>query len=64
MDISILATSEREVFHEIKKWMPDLVIIDPQSLVRQAKAIAEKFLESQLSKRGKDSKFNKSKKVF
>ena len=47
MDISVLATSNNEVLHEVKRWMPDLVVIDPQQLAKEAKDIAQKFITQQ-----------------
>jgi len=45
MDISVLATSMREVLHEVKKWMPDLIVLEPHTLAKQAQKIAENFLD-------------------
>lgn len=48
MDIAILATSEKEILHEIKKWMPDLTIVSPKNLALKAKEIADNFLSNQI----------------
>jgi predicted DNA-binding transcriptional regulator YafY len=47
MDIVILATSDREILHEVKKWMPDLVIVDPEPLAQKGKDVAETYLNRQ-----------------
>jgi predicted DNA-binding transcriptional regulator YafY len=44
MDIELFATSDREILHEVKKWMPDLIIVSPKSLAIKAKENADKFL--------------------
>ncbi|MEN8303736.1 MAG: WYL domain-containing protein [Campylobacterota bacterium] len=49
MDIVLLATSDREILHEVKKWMPDLIIISPKPLAIQAKEVADKFLDRQIT---------------
>jgi len=48
VDIALLVTSDREVLHEIKKWMPDLIIVSPKALALKAKDIADKFLSRQI----------------
>ena len=48
MDIALLATSDREILHEIKKWMPDLIIVSPKELALKAKDNADKFLSKQI----------------
>jgi len=48
IDIALLVTSDREVLHEIKKWMPDLIIVSPKALALKAKDIADKFLSRQI----------------
>lgn len=48
MDIALLVTSDREILHEIKKWMPDLIIISPKPLAIKAKEIADAFLNRQI----------------
>lgn len=47
MEISVLATSEREIMQEVKKWIPDLLIVFPESLVCEAQAIGEHFFTRQ-----------------
>ena len=46
-DIVILATSETEILHEVKKWIPDLIILSPKSFALQALEDAQLFLEKQ-----------------
>jgi len=48
MDLSLLATSEREVIHEIKRWMPDLIVVEPKALALKAKAISDTFINKQI----------------
>ncbi|MDD2267685.1 WYL domain-containing protein [Sulfuricurvum sp.] len=48
MEIEVLVTAEREILHEIKKWMPDLIITSPKALALKAKAIADSFLSRQI----------------
>lgn len=48
MDIAVLSTSDREVLHEVKKWMPDLIIVSPKALALKAKDIANVFLNRQI----------------
>lgn len=47
LEIEVFATSEREILQEIKKWMPDLAVVSPASLVLKAKDIANGFLMQQ-----------------
>ena len=48
MDLSLLVTSHREVLHEIKRWMPDLIVVEPKELALEAKSIADKFVNRQV----------------
>jgi len=48
MDIALLTSSDREIIHELKKWMPDLIIVSPKRLALKAKDIADKFLSKQI----------------
>ena len=48
MEIEVYATSEREIMQEVKKWMPDLIIISPKPLALKAKSIADSFLNRQI----------------
>lgn len=48
MDIALLSTSDREILHEIKKWIPDLIIVSPKELALKAKNNANKFLSKQV----------------
>lgn len=49
IDIAVWATAENEVLHEIKKWMPDLCVISPESLVKKAQTVADLFSARQNS---------------
>ena len=49
MDIALLATSDREILHEVKKWMPDLIVVSPKTLALKAKDNADKFLSRQIA---------------
>lgn len=49
MEIEIRATAEREILHEVKKWMPDLIITSLKPLALKAKAIADNFLSRQIN---------------
>jgi predicted DNA-binding transcriptional regulator YafY len=44
MEIALNVTSQKEILHEIKKWMPELVVISPKSTIDLARNIAEGFL--------------------
>jgi predicted DNA-binding transcriptional regulator YafY len=48
MEIEVFATSEREIMQEVKKWMPDLIIISPKPLALKAKSLADSFLNRQI----------------
>jgi len=48
IDITLLVTSDNELLHEVKQWMPELTILGPKHLALKAKSIAEVFLESQV----------------
>jgi predicted DNA-binding transcriptional regulator YafY len=48
VDIEILATSEREVLHEVKKWLPNLLVRSPRPLALKARKMAQEFVESQI----------------
>ncbi len=47
LDMTILATSHNEVLHEVKKWLPDLIVVLPKELKEKAKQIALTFLSHQ-----------------
>lgn len=47
MDITVSATSSKEILQEVKKWIPDLIITSPSYLAIEAKAIADSFLNRQ-----------------
>lgn len=46
-DIALLTTSDNEILHEVKKWMPDLVILSPELLAQKARSVAHEFLNKQ-----------------
>lgn len=48
MEITIKATSDNEVLHEVKKWMPDLIVLSPKPMAIKAKEIADGFLGRQI----------------
>lgn len=43
MDIATLAISEQEVLHEIKKWIPDLLIAETEDLALKDKEKLDNF---------------------
>lgn len=45
--LQIQATSEAEVLHEVKKWIPHLHIIEPESLKQKAHQLAQTFIACQ-----------------
>ena len=47
MDITVSATSSKEILQEVKKWIPDLIITSPSHLAIEAKAIADTFFNRQ-----------------
>ncbi len=49
IEICITASSETEALYEIKKWMPDIAVISPQSLAFKIKNISTEFLDNQLN---------------
>ena len=48
VDLAIMATSEREVLHEVKKWVPDLLVRSPRPLAMKAREMAQAFAEAQV----------------
>lgn len=48
VDLAIMATSEREVLHEVKKWVPDLLVRSPRPLAMKAREMAQAFAEAQI----------------
>ncbi|WP_345969367.1 WYL domain-containing protein [Sulfurimonas sp. HSL1-6] len=48
IDFSIMVTSERELLHEVKKWVPDLLVRSPRSLALKAREMAQAFAEAQI----------------
>lgn len=49
VEMSVLASSEKEALYEIKKWIPDIAVISPKSLAVQMKNISTAFLDNQLN---------------
>jgi len=47
IDIALDVTSSRELLHEVKKWLPNLLVRSPQSLVLEAGEMARAFAEAQ-----------------
>jgi len=48
MEFSICTTSKRAVMHEVKKWIPDLLVVSPQSLAEDMISIVKKFENYQM----------------
>ena len=48
IDIELSATTEREVLHEVRKWIPQLLVLSPRALALQARKMAQTFAEKQL----------------
>lgn len=46
VELTLKATSHNEILHEIKKWMPHLIVLEPQSLREASLAIAREFLNN------------------
>lgn len=44
IEITLKATSHNEVLHEIKKWMPNLIVLEPKTLQTASLEIAQEFL--------------------
>lgn len=44
LTLRLNATSEQEVLHEVKKWMPHLHIIEPESLKQKTHQLAAEFI--------------------
>jgi len=47
--ITLKATSKREILHEVKRWMPSLLIIEPKWLRDESIALAKLFLQEHLN---------------
>ncbi len=45
--LQIQATSEAEVLHEVKKWIPYLQIVSPTELKEKSKQLAQTFIACQ-----------------
>ena len=46
---SIQATSKKAVLHEVKKWLPDLYILSPQSLKKEFVSMLQTFCDKQIT---------------
>ncbi len=49
IDIEVLVTSDQELLHEVKRYMPSLCVITPKHLAIKAKKMADAFLEQQIN---------------
>lgn len=57
IDLAMTATCAREVLHEIKKWVPNLVVRSPDWLAAETRQMAQAFLDAQkkiMNKNGHD----------
>jgi len=43
--IKLKATAANEILHEVKKWMPYLLVLEPKGLQEESKKIAKEFLK-------------------
>jgi predicted DNA-binding transcriptional regulator YafY len=43
IDIVLNATSESEILHEVKRWIPDLIVLSPSHIADSLKNLAEKY---------------------
>lgn len=48
VDLAVTATSDREVLHEVKKWVPDLLVRSPRPLAMKAREMVQAFAEAQV----------------
>jgi len=48
VEITFMATSEREVSHEIKKYQPNLLIIEPKELVKEMIQVSRTYHDKQI----------------
>ncbi len=48
IDFEVTVTSDRELLHEVKKWVPDLLVRAPKPLAMQAREMAQAFAEAQI----------------
>ncbi|MFP4332366.1 MAG: helix-turn-helix transcriptional regulator [Campylobacterales bacterium] len=46
IEIELKATSFNEVLHEVKKWMPNLLILSPKNLQEESLKLADSFIDS------------------
>lgn len=48
IDLSVEVTSDYELLHEVKKWVPDLLVRSPRPLALKARDMAREFAEAQM----------------
>ena len=48
VDMAVTVTSDRELLHEVKKWVPDLLVRSPRPLALKAREMAQAFAEAQI----------------
>lgn len=48
VDLAVTVSSERELLHEVKKWVPDLLVRSPRPLALKAREMAQAFAEAQI----------------
>lgn len=49
IDLVIDVTSHKEVLHEIKKWIPNLLVRSPKPLALEVRKMAQEFTEAQIN---------------
>ncbi|MEA3521883.1 MAG: WYL domain-containing transcriptional regulator [Campylobacterota bacterium] len=49
IEMSVTVTSDNEILHEVKQWMPELTILYPKELALKAKEMADNFLNQQIN---------------
>jgi len=49
IEMEIMVTSENEALFEIKRWIPSLIVISPQSLAQKLRQISHEFSERQIA---------------
>lgn len=48
VDLAVMVTSDNELLHEVKKWVPDLLVRSPRPLALKAREMAQAFAEAQI----------------
>ena len=48
IDFEVTVTSDYELLHEVKKWVPDLLVRSPRHLALKARDMAREFAEAQI----------------